>query len=99
MQFAACANATLVEAIEEYATRVHVITAMKYGNREIMDQVIDHHWEIIRALEGTKGAALVDIVRRHLDLRRVEEYGQRYQMKYGSAETAPTTPRRRRIAI
>ncbi|HEY8596768.1 MAG TPA: GntR family transcriptional regulator [Devosiaceae bacterium] len=99
IQFSACSNATLVAAIEDYAIRVHAITAMKYGDREVMKQVVEHHWTIIEAMQKTDNQALVDVVRRHFDLRRVDEYEQRYRMKYGSAEPEVLVPRRLRAVI
>ncbi|WDR03887.1 GntR family transcriptional regulator [Devosia algicola] len=98
-QFSACANTTLVAAIEDFAIRVHAITAMKYGDRSVMERVTEHHWEIIEAMKGTDNAKLIDTVLRHFDLRRVEEYGQRYRMKYGNAEPAVSQPRRLRVVV
>jgi len=89
VQFSACGNSTLVAAIEDYATRVHPITAMKFGDETLMEGVAAHHRAIIRAMEGPDPEALVAIVRRHFDLRKVEDYARRYRMKYGPADPPP----------
>ena len=89
VQFAACGNATLVAAIEDYATRVHPITALKFGDEALMAEVAASHRAIIRAMDGTDAEALVAEVRRHFDLRKVEEYARRYRMKYGPADPSP----------
>ena len=94
-QFSACDNATLVTAIEDFATRTHLITAMKFGVRPLMDRVIEHHLAIIEAMEGSDNAKLVEMVRRHFDVRQVDEYERRYRMRYGAQAGLALTPRRR----
>lgn len=97
VQFSACSSATLVAAIEDFATRVHVITAMKYGIDPIMQQVIKHHTAIIEALEGNSTDRLVETVKQHFDLRQVDEYERRYRMKYGDSEPEVSNAPKRRI--
>jgi len=94
VQFSACQNKTLVEAIEEYARRVHVVTAIKFGDPHSMAQVVRQHWEIIETMRGHDTQALVEIVSAHFSNRQCDEYERRYLIKYGAdgAGTAVTTP-------
>ena len=83
VQFSACDNAPLVAAIEDFATRTHLITAMKFGDPALMDRVIEHHIAIIEAMEGRDNDKLIEMVRRHFDVRQVDEYERRYAVRYG----------------
>lgn len=98
VQFSACANTTLASAIDEYAMRVHVITAMKYGDTSIMKKVANHHRKIISAMSGADTGKLVEMVRHHFDLRRVDEYEQRYRIRYGAVEPPVSPPGRIKIS-
>lgn len=91
VQFSACGNTTLASAIGDYAMRVQVVTALKYGDTAIMKRVANHHWDIISAMSGTDVESLVDNVRHHFDMQRVDDYEVKYRMRYGSEEP-PVSP-------
>ena len=82
VQYSACANATLVAAIVEYATRTHPITAMKFVDTDRMERVIEQHGQIIAALEGARREVLVAAVRAHFDLQSVDRYEQQYRIRH-----------------
>ncbi len=90
VQFSACRNKTLVEAIEEYARRVHIVTAMKFGDPKSMALVVRQHWEIIEAMRGQDTEALVEIVSAHFGNRQCDEYERRYHIKYGADGSGAT---------
>lgn len=98
VQFSACGNTTLASAIDDYAMRVHIITAMKYGDTGTMKKVAGHHRKIINAMASSDTALLVETVRHHFDLRRVDEYERRYRIRYGEDEPVVSPPGRIKIS-
>ena len=83
-QYSACPNKHLVQTIDDYARKAHLIRATKYGDREHMRKVVRQHWAIIEAMKGTDTAALVSIIKDHLP-GSPEEYIRLYNIRYGTA--------------
>jgi DNA-binding GntR family transcriptional regulator len=96
VQYSHCGNATLAAAIEDYATRTHPITAMKFGSPDLMENVIEQHEKIIEAMAGPDHEALADQIRAHFDMARIDRYREQYNLRHGEGSTeAKPRPRRR----
>lgn len=87
IQYAACGNSMLAAAIADYAARTHIITSMKFASPALMENVVHQHLLIIDAMEGDSIEALMEAIRSHFDLARVEQYKQHYAIRHG--EDAP----------
>ena len=81
-QYSACPNRYIVQTIEDYARKAHLIRATKYGDAAHMRKVVEQHWAIIEAMKGIDQERLVDLVRAHLP-GSPEEYIRNYQIRYG----------------
>lgn len=99
VQYAHCGNASLVAAIEEYAMRTHPITAMKFGNPDLMENIIQQHEGIIDAMTGNDPDALVDQIRAHFDLARIDRYREQFDLRHGAGSNDVTTRPRHRFAL
>lgn len=98
VQYSHCGNAALAAAIEEYAMRTHPITAMKFGNPDLMENVIKQHEGIIEAMAGSDHEALKDQIRAHFDLARIDRYRVQFDLRHGAGGGgAQTRPRRRSV--
>lgn len=82
IQYSTCPNRRLREAITDYARRVHVIRAVKYGDRAHMDEVRRQHRDIVEALRGGDTDAYVRCVRAHLPASSAA-YRAAYAIKHG----------------
>jgi DNA-binding GntR family transcriptional regulator len=87
LQYSACPNRHLVQTIEDYARKAHLIRATKYGDRVHMKKVVEQHWAIIDAMKGNNNERLVQLIRDHLP-GSPEEYIRTYQIRYGNQSTA-----------
>jgi DNA-binding GntR family transcriptional regulator len=87
LQYSACPNRHLVQTIEDYARKAHLIRATKYGDRVHMKKVVEQHWAIIDAMKGNDNERLVQLIRDHLP-GSPEEYIRTYQIRYGNQSTA-----------
>lgn len=87
LQYSACPNRHLVQTIEDYARKAHLIRATKYGDRVHMEKVVEQHWAIIDAMKGNDNERLVQLIRDHLP-GSPEEYIRIYQIRYGNQSTA-----------
>lgn len=87
LQYSACPNRHLVQTIEDYARKAHLIRATKYGDRAHMKKVVDQHWAIIDAMKGNDHERLVQLIRDHLP-GSPEEYIRIHQIRYGNQSTA-----------
>ncbi|WP_417260324.1 GntR family transcriptional regulator [Celeribacter sp.] len=99
VQYSHCSNAALAAAIEDYAMRTHPITAMKFGNPELMENVIEQHNNIIKAMAGTDHDALAEQIRAHFDLARIERYREQYDVRHGADSDSVNIRPRRRIVL
>lgn len=90
IQYSACRNETLVSAIEFYATRTHLITAMKFGDQTIMEKVISQHEAIIDAMAGDDHMALEESVRNHFYMSHLDQYEREYNLRH--ERNGPTKP-------
>lgn len=81
-QFSACENRHLVQTIDEYARKAHLIRAIKYGDQAHMERVVAQHWAIIEAMKKRDQERLVELVRQHLP-GSPEEYIRNYEIRYG----------------
>jgi DNA-binding GntR family transcriptional regulator len=91
-QYSCCLNNTLVSAIEYYAIRTHLITAMKFGDASIMERVISHHEAIISAMKGNDHAILEACIVDHFDVNRVEQYEREYNLRHSHFGTKTSLP-------
>lgn len=82
VQFSACPNRKLIDAIEQFARKVHVIRAVKYGDDVHMRTVARQHRDIIAALRGSDSAAYMACVAIHLPASS-HAYRRAYVMKHG----------------
>lgn len=83
IQYSACGNSTLANAIEDFAVRTHQITAMKFGDSQTMERVIAQHKEIIAAMAGDSHDRLEKAIRAHFDMARIDQYQQQYEIRHG----------------
>jgi DNA-binding GntR family transcriptional regulator len=81
-QYSACENKHLVQTIDDYARKAHLIRAIKYGDRAHMERVVAQHWAIIDAMKGRDQDKLVQLIREHLP-GSPEEYIRTYEIRYG----------------
>jgi DNA-binding GntR family transcriptional regulator len=83
-QFAACTNSYLVQSIEDYARKAHLIRATKYGDVAHMQSVVKQHWAMIKAMGMSDSAKLVELIKKHLPASP-DEYIRIYKIRYGAA--------------
>ena len=83
VQYSACPNGKLREAIDNYARKVHIVRAVKYSDPEHMREVVSQHARIIEAMKGRDTWHYVTAVREHLPASS-EAYRAAYEMKNGS---------------
>ncbi len=88
-QYSACDNPYLIQAIQDYARKAHLIRAAKYSDKAHMQRVVAQHWAIIQALRGTDHERLARLIREHLP-GSPEEYIRNYEIRYGK----DSSPRR-----
>lgn len=81
-QFSACENRQLIQTIDDYARKAHLIRAIKYGDRAHMERVVAQHRALIEAMKGRDQERLVELVRQHLP-GSPEEYIRNYEIRYG----------------
>jgi DNA-binding GntR family transcriptional regulator len=86
-QFSACENRHLIQTIDDYARKAHLIRAIKYGDAEHMKRVVAQHWAIIEAMKKRDQEKLVELVRQHLP-GSPEEYIRSYEIRYGRQHAA-----------
>lgn len=86
LQYSACGNDVLVNAIASYALRTHLIAANKFGDASTMERIIAQHEEIIAAMADDSHDRLEKAIKAHFDMDRVAEYRRQYQIKHGDAE-------------
>jgi DNA-binding GntR family transcriptional regulator len=83
-QYAACTNLYLVQSIEEYARKAHLIRATKYGDATHMRTVVKQHWAMIKAMGTSDYGKLVELIKKHLPASP-DEYIRIYRIRYGTA--------------
>ena len=81
-QYSACKNETLVSAIEFYATRTHLITALKFSDPAVMERVISQHEAIIDAMRGTSHDVFEACVQNHFNMARLDQYEREYNLRH-----------------
>ncbi len=86
VQYSVCPNDHLVQTIEEFARKAHLIRATKYGDAPHMSRVVEQHWGLIEAMKGTNRQHLVDLIRAHQP-GSAEEYIRQYNIRYGHSAT------------
>ncbi len=94
VQFQACPNCKLREAIKEYERKVHLVRAAAYGNPGHLDRVVAQHREIVAALASDDTARYAEAVRSHLPAS-TEAYRRAWMVKHGakaSGEIATASP-------
>lgn len=82
VQYSACVNPYLVQAINGFARKAHLIRAVKYADRQHMERVIVQHLSIIEAMRGRDHEVLATLIRDHLP-GSAEEYIRNYEIRYG----------------
>ena len=82
LQYSACENPYLVQSIQEFARKAHLIRAVKYGDKAHMRKVIDQHWSIITAMRGSDHDLLARLIREHMP-GSPEEYVRLYEIRHG----------------
>lgn len=95
IQYTACGNDLLANAIAGYALRTHLIAANKFGDASTMERVIAQHEEIIAAMADNSQTRLENAIRAHFDMDRVAQYKQQYFIKHGDSTEAAETARPR----
>lgn len=83
VQYSACPNGKLREAIDSYARKVHIVRAVKYSDPEHMREVVSQHARIIEAMKGRDTWSYVNAVREHLPASS-EAYRASYELKHGT---------------
>jgi DNA-binding GntR family transcriptional regulator len=86
-QYSACENRQLIQTIDDYARKAHLIRAIKYGDRAHMEKVVAQHWAIIEAMKRRDQEWLAQLVRQHLP-GSPEEYIRNYEIRYGRQQIA-----------
>lgn len=84
VQYTCCNNPYLIQSIQEYARKAHLIRAVMYGDKAHMQRVIAQHWAIIDAMRGTSSKTLAEIIRSHMP-GSPQEYIRNYERRYGRA--------------
>jgi DNA-binding GntR family transcriptional regulator len=81
-QYSVSSNRHLVQTIEDYARKAHLIRAVKYGDKTHMEKVVAQHHAIIEAMQGRDHEHLIQLIREHLP-GSPEEYIRLYEIRYG----------------
>ncbi len=82
IQYSTCDNPYLVQSIQEYARKAHLIRAVMYGDKKHMQKVIRQHWSIIAVMRGSDNDRLAQLIRDHMP-GSPEEYIRNYEIRYG----------------
>jgi DNA-binding GntR family transcriptional regulator len=82
LQYAACPNAHLRDAIGDYARRAHLVRTIQYQDSDRMRRIVDQHRAILAALRGPSTDAYVRSVRAHFPSSPME-YRKHFERKYG----------------
>lgn len=82
IQFSACPNEKLRDAIEQYARKVHIVRAVKYFDASHLERVIQQHAAIVSSLRGSDTWTYVQAVREHIPASS-QAYRTAYELKYG----------------
>ena len=82
VQYSACANRELEEAISFYARKGQTIRATMYYDQSHMKKVEDQHWKIIHAMEENDNENLSEVVRAHI-WPSSQEYARKYRIRHG----------------
>lgn len=81
-QYSACPNTHLVQSINDYARKAHLIRAANYGEYGYMQRIVEQHWAIVEAMRSGQKAQLTELIRSHLH-GSPEEYVRLYRIRYG----------------
>jgi DNA-binding GntR family transcriptional regulator len=81
-QYSICPNSHLIEAIEDFSRRAHMIRAIQYSDPKHMSKIIAQHRAIIEALKGTSTSDYVQSVEAHFPASPLE-YRKHFERKYG----------------
>lgn len=90
VQYSCCNNPYLVQSIQEYARKAHLIRAVMYGDKAHMEKVIEQHWAIIDAMRGISNEVVAELIRFHLP-GSPEEYIRNHERRYGRGATLRRT--------
>ncbi len=82
VQYSCCDNPYLIQSIQEYARKAHLIRAVMYGDKKHMAVVIAQHWAIIEAMRGTRNEIVAELIRAHMP-GSPDEYIRIYKRRYG----------------
>jgi DNA-binding GntR family transcriptional regulator len=63
--FAACGNAQLADAIEQFAFKAHAIRSYTIGDPVLLARVCEEHARVIKLMCGTNRAALIKVISAH----------------------------------
>jgi hypothetical protein len=83
--FRLCGNACLIETIDLLAQKVHGIRSYANAFPESLDRARRDHFDMIKALRGSRRDDLVALTRRHLK-PSPEAYIRAYERRFGKAD-------------
>ncbi|SFJ82953.1 GntR family transcriptional regulator [Jannaschia pohangensis] len=87
IQFSCCENDILAELVRAHARTAQPIRVVKYEDDAHMARVVEQHFEIIKAMQGTSTEALVRAVRAHLPAS-ANAYRVLFERKFGPSAAA-----------
>ncbi|MFD0915223.1 GntR family transcriptional regulator [Pseudahrensia aquimaris] len=83
VQFSCCGNERLESLIEEHARIAQPIRVVKYDDADHMREVVEQHFEIIKAMRGVDKRAYVEATQKHLPAS-AEAYRRLYKRRFGT---------------
>jgi DNA-binding GntR family transcriptional regulator len=82
--FGLCANACLIETIEQLAQKVYGIRSYANASPQVLERMRRDHLDMIKALRASRREELVALTRRHLK-PQPEAYIRAYERRFGQA--------------
>jgi len=86
-QFSSCPNASLTQAVEAFARKVHIVRAVRYDDAAHMQDVVAQHRGIVDALRGSDAEVYARRVAAHLPASSTA-YRRAYEIRHGTSRTS-----------
>ena len=82
LQYSVCPNKHLVQTINDYARKAHMITAADFDGHHYMTRMVAQNRKFIEAMIGQDNQKLVELIKSHFSSLS-SEYFRSYNIRYG----------------
>lgn len=92
--FEACGNATLADAISQFAFKSHAIRSYTIGDPNLLARVCKEHAQMIKLLSGSSRQALINLVSDHKQPAKLAYIQASRRIEAGLGPATPASPAR-----